>query len=211
MSDSPIQFLRDNFPQLFARGVQILQDRALGGDEQAQRLLADVRGVTGAASLQVDAEPPVFLSASEGALSSGDAPAEGVPVKIAAALPGDAVRLLLGEAAKAGALEDDQVAVGAAQTASKRFDDALAGRPLTCHVTVRGVPELGEIVVRVGFNVTEVPEEPGFTAEMQFSDLQSVQSGELTAQDLFMGGKLKLEGDYSLALQTAMQLLTNPI
>lgn len=211
MSDSPIQFLRDNFPQLFARGVQILQDRALGGDEQAQRLLADVRGVTGAASLQVDAEPPVFLSASEGALSSGDAPADGVPVKIAAALPGDAVRLLLGEAAKAGALEDDQVAVGAAQTASKRFDDALAGRPLTCHVTVRGVPELGEIVVRVGFNVTEVPEEPGFTAEMQFSDLQSVQSGELTAQDLFMGGKLKLEGDYSLALQTAMQLLTNPI
>ena len=211
MSDSPIQFLRDNFPQLFARGVQILQDRAGAGDEQAQRLLDDVRGVTGAASLHVDAEPPVFLSASEGALSSGDAPADGVPVKIAAALPGDAVRLLLGEAATAGALEDDQVAVGAAQTASKRFDDALAGRPLTCHVTVRGVPELGEIVVRVGFNVTEVPDEPGFTAEMQFSDLQSVQSGELTAQDLFMGGKLKLEGDYSLALQTAMQLLTNPI
>lgn len=211
MSDSPIQFLRDNFPQLFARGVQILQDRAGAGDDQAQRILDDVRGVTGAASLQVDAEPPVFLSASEGALSSGNAPADGVPVKIAAALPGDAVRLLLGEAAKAGALEDDQVAVGAAQTASKRFDDALAGRPLTCHITVRGVPELGEIVVRVGFNVTAVPEEPGFTAEMQFSDLQSVQSGELTAQDLFMGGKLKLEGDYSLALQTAMQLLTNPI
>jgi hypothetical protein len=211
MSDSPIQFLRDSFPQLFARGVQILQDRAGAGDEQAQRILEDVRGVTGAASLQVDSAPPVFLSASEGGLSAGDTPADGVPVKIAAALPGDAVQLLLGEAAKAGALEHDEVAIGAAQTASKRFDDALAGRPLTCHVTVRGVPELGEIVVRVGFNVTEVPEEPGFTAEMQFSDLQSVQNGELTAQDLFMGGKLKLEGDYSLALQTAMQLLTNPI
>ena len=211
MTDSPIQFLRDSFPQLFARGVEILEARAAGGDEQAQRMLNDVRGVTGAASLQVDDQPPVFLSAREGTLSSGEAPAYDVPVKIAAALPGDAVRLLLGEAAKAGALQNDDVAVGAAQTASKRFEDALAGRPLICHVTVHGVPELGDVLVQVGFNVDQLPPEPGFTAELQFSDLESVQSGALTTQELFMGGKLKLEGDYSLALQTAMQLLTNPI
>ena len=38
-----------------------------------------------------------------------------------------------------------------------------------------------------------------------------VQQGELTVQELFLGGKLKMEGDYSLALQIAMQLLTNPL
>jgi hypothetical protein len=41
--------------------------------------------------------------------------------------------------------------------------------------------------------------------------LELVQRGELTAQELFLGGKLKMEGDYSLALQIAMQLLTNPL
>ncbi len=211
MSVQPIEFLQDTFPQLFTRGVEVLRTRAAGGDEQAQRILDDVTAVTGAASLQIDESPPVVLSAAKGAMSAGEAPGDGVPVKIAAALPSDAVALLLGEALKAGALENDEVAVGAAQTASKRFEDALAGRPMTCHVTLRGVPDLGDVTVRLGFNVSEPPSEPGFTTELQYGDLESVQRGELTAQELFLGGKLKMEGDYSLALQIAMQLLTNPL
>ena len=211
MSVQPIEFLRDTFPHLFARGVEVLRTRATGGDEQAQRILDDVTAVTGAASLQIDDSPPVFLSAAKGALSAGDAPADGVPVKIAAALPGNAATLLLGEAVKAGALENDDVAIGAAQTASKRFEDALAGQPMTCHVTLLSVPDLGDVRVQVGFNVVEPPSEPGFTAEIQYGDLESVQRGELTVQELFLGGKLKMEGDYSLALQIAMQLLTNPL
>jgi len=211
MSVEPIEFLRDTFPQLFNRGVEVLRTRAARGDEQAQRILDDVTAVTGAASLQIDQSPPVVLSASAGTMSAGEASAEGVPIKIAAALPGNAAKLLLGEAVKAGALENDEVAIGAAQTASKRFEDALAGQPMTCHVTLLGVPELGDVRVRVGFNVAEAPSEPGFTTELQYGDLESVQRGELTVQELFLGGKLKMEGDYSLALQIAMQLLTNPL
>ncbi len=211
MTVQPTVFLRESFPQLFTRGVDVLRSRAAGGDERAQRILADVEGVTGAAALQIDDQAPVVLSAAEGSLSSGDSPAQGVPIKIAAALPGNAATLLLGEAAKAGALDDEEVAVAAAQTASKRFEDALAGQPMTCHVTLRGVPDLGDVRVRIGFNVQEPPDQPGFTTEMEYADLQSVQRGELTAQELFLGGKLKMEGDYSLALQIAMQLLTNPL
>ena len=206
-----MEFLRESFPKLFARGVEVLESRAAGGDESAQRILEDVKGVTGAASLQIDDQAPIVLSARAGTLSSGDSPADGVPIQIVASLPGDAAGLLLGEIAKTGALEDDEVAVGAAQTASKRFEDTLAGRPMTTFVTLRGVPDLGDVEVRVGFNVPEVPKEPGFTAELQFSDLEMVQRGELTAQELFLGGKLKMEGDYSLALQLSMQLLTNPL
>jgi hypothetical protein len=211
MTVQPIDFLRDTFPTLFSRGVEILESRAQSGDERAQRILDDVRGVTGAATLQIDDQPPVVLSAREGTLSSGDAPASGVPIKIIASLPGDAAHLLLGEVSKTGALDNDEVAVGAAQTASKRFEAALAGQPMTCHVTLRGVPDLGDVQVSLGFNVAELPTEPGFTTELQFADLETVQRGELTVQELFLGGKLKMEGDYSLALQTAMQLLTNPL
>jgi len=211
MTVQPIEFLQDTFPKLFTRGVEVLESRASGGDERARRILDDVTGVTGAASLQIDDQSPVVLSASAGVLSSGDHPADGVPIKITAALPGEAASLLLREIAKTGALDDDEVAVGAAQTASKRFEDALAGQPMTCFVTLRGVPELGDVEVQIGFNVPGVPKEPGFTAELQFSDLEMVQRGELTVQELFLGGKLKMEGDYSLALQLSMQLLTNPL
>ena len=211
MTVQPIEFLQDHFPKLFARGVDVLKTRASGGDERAQRILDDVVGVTGAASLQIDDDPPVVLSAKEGVLSVGGAPGDGVDVKIAASLPGNALTLLLGEAVKAGALDDEEVAVGAAQTASKRVEAALAGQPMTCHVTLRGVPDLGDVQVRVGFNVSEPPTDPGFTTELQYGDLESVQRGDLTMQELFLGGKLKMEGDYSLALQIAMQLLTNPL
>ena len=211
MTVQPIEFLQDAFPKLFARGVEVLESRASAGDERAQRILDDVTGVTGAASLQIDDQSPVVLSASAGVLSSGDHPADGVPIKITAALPGEAAALLLREIAKTGALDDDEVAVGAAQTASKRFEDALAGQPLTCFVTLRGVPDVGDVEVQIGFNVPGVPKEPGFTAELQFSDLEMVQRSELTIQELFLGGKLKMEGDYSLALQLSMQLLTNPL
>jgi len=211
MTVQPIEFLRDGFPKLFTRGVEVLESRAAAGDTRAQRILEDVKGVTGAASLQIDDQSPIVLSASAGVLRASDSPVEGVPIKITASLPGDAARILLGEVARSGALEDDELAIGAAQTASKRFEDALAGRPMTCHLTLHGVPDLGDVRVRVGFNVPELPAEPGFTTELQFSDLQTVQRGELTVQELFLGGKLKMEGDYSLALQIAMQLLTNPL
>jgi hypothetical protein len=211
MTVLPTQFLRESFPKLFARGIEVLENRAAAGDERAQRILDDVRGVTGAASLQIDDQPPVVLSASRGALTAGDAPADQIPIRIVAALPGNALELVLGEVARAGALEDEEVAVGAAQTASKRFEDALAGRPMTCAITIVGVPELGNVEVEVGFNVPAIPAEPGFTTQLHFSDLESVQRGELTVQELFLGGKLKMEGDYSLALQIAMQLLTSPL
>ena len=211
MTIQPIEFLRDTFPKLFTRGVEVLEVRAAEGDERAQRILADVKGVIGAVRLEVDDHPPIVLSGNAGSLTSGEEPAAGVPVRAVAKIPGDAVQLLLGEALKSGALEDDEVAVGAAQTASKRFEDALAGQPMTLEATVKGVPELGDVVLRVAFNVPEVPAEPAFTAEFQFSDLEAVQRGEVTAQELFLGGKLKMEGDYSLALQISMQLLTNPL
>jgi len=211
MTKQPIEFLRDTFPKLFIRGVGVLESRAAGGDERAQRILADVKGVTGAVRLEVDDHPPIVLSGKAGLLTSGNEPEEGVPLKATAKIPGDAVELLLGSALRSGALEDDEVAVGAAQTASKRFEDALAGQSLSFVATVRNVPELGDVILRVAFNVPEVPAEPGFTTELQFSDLEAVRHGELTVQELFLGGKLKMEGDYSLALQISMQLLTNPL
>lgn len=205
----PIAFLRETFPKLFEKGVHVLESRAASGDERATRQLDDVKSVIGAAELRLDDQAPVFLSTTEGKMTSGDAPT--VPVKVAAAFPAKALKVLLGEATKAGALDNEEVAIGAAQTASKRLELALADRPVTCDVTIKGVPELGDVTVRVGLNVDGVPESPGFTAEVDYEDIQAAQEGKVTAQELFMGGKLRMEGDYSTALQVAMELMTNPL
>lgn len=211
MTVNAADFLREEFPKLFNRGVEVLRSRAEAGNEQAKRVLADVEGVVGAVRLELEGDSPIVLSADGGALSAGAEPAEGVPLKVAAQVPGNAAQVLLGEALSSGALEDDEIAVGAAQTASKRFEDALAGRPMTFAATVKGVPDLGNVVLQVAFNVPEVPSTPGFTTEVEYADLEATRRGELTVQELFLGGKLKMEGDYSMALQISMQLLTNPL
>ena len=59
MTVLPIEFLRESFPKLFARGVEVLENRASGGDERAQRILDDVKAVSGAASLQIDDQPAI--------------------------------------------------------------------------------------------------------------------------------------------------------
>jgi hypothetical protein len=211
MSTEPTQFLRETFPKLFAKGVAVLEAKAGDGDAQAQRILEDVKGVTGAGSMQIGDGAPVVFSAKDGMLSAGDGPEAGVPIKLAVALPGDAVGLLLGEVVQSGALDNDEVAVGAAQTVSKRLVEAIGDQPMTCHVSVTGVPDLGDVKVRVGMNVPEPPTEPGFTAQIAYADLEAVRAGQTTVQELFMAGKLRMEGDYTAAIQIAMQLLTNPL
>ena len=206
---TPVAFLKETFPTLFEKGVGILEQKAASGDAQSQRIVDDVKGVTGSACLVLGDAPPVYLNADGGKLSASDAPEQ--KVKVAAAVPADALGLLLGEATKPGALDNDLVAIGAAQTASKRLEDMLEDKEMTCHLTVNGVPDLGDATVRVGFNVTEPPEQPGFTAQIDYADLEAMQAGSTNMQELFMGGKLKMEGDYSTALQIAMQLLTNPL
>ena len=47
---------------------------------------------------------------------------------------------------------------------------------------------------------------PGFTAQLKYDDLEDVREGKLNLQQLFMQGKLRMQGDYSLALQIAMQM-----
>ena len=53
----------------------------------------------------------------------------------------------------------------------------------------------------------EPPAEPQFTAALKFDDLEDLREGDINAQQLFMGGKLRMTGDYSMALQIAMGMM----
>jgi len=90
--------------------------------------------------------------------------------------------------------------------ASKRIEDALALAPMSMHLQIGEVPELGEVCVRVAMNAAQPPAEPGFRAHLSYDVLEQLLEGELQPQQAFFGGKLRLEGNYAPALQLAMQL-----
>lgn len=206
MSD-PITFLKDTFPKLFNKGVAGLEAKAGEGHEKAGKILEDVKGASGHVVLVVEGEGEVYMKYADGTMEVIEAkPTENV--KLAVAAPSSAVKMLLGEAEKEGELEESKAAKRAARTVSKRVQDALGDQSLLFHVNITGVPDQGDVTVKIGLNAPEPPEEPKFQATIAFADLEAARSGEVNAQMLFMGGKLRMEGDYSAALQLGMQLMS---
>lgn len=207
MSQDVVTFLRETFPRLFEKGVSDLEAKAASGDPKAQAALDDVKGATGAVVLEVEGEETVYLRADGGKMEVLDSAPAPEDVKLAVAAPSQAMQMLLGEAKAAGELEDEKAAKRAVMTASKRLQDALGDTSLEFHVIATGVPELDEVTIKIGLNAPEPPADPKFTATIAYSDLEAMQNGETNIQALFMGGKLRMAGDYSQALQMGMQLM----
>lgn len=203
---NPITFLKDTFPRLFHKGVEGLEAKVAEGNEKAGKILADVKGAAGHVVLVVEGEGEVYMKYADGKMQVIDAkPTQ--DVKLAVAAPGPAVKMLLGEAEKEGELEEGKAAKRAVRTVSKRVQDALGAQSLLFHVNIENVPDHGTVTVKVGLNAPEPPQEPKFKATIAFADLEAARAGEVNAQMLFMGGKLRMEGDYSAALQLGMQLM----
>ena len=207
MSTEPLQFLRTTAPTLVKKGIDALAAKAAGGDARATKTLEGIRSVTGAAYFVVDGAGEVYLSSKAGEITVGDSAPEGVPVKFAVGFPAEAAEMVLGEVAAEGAIDDPRVAMGVAQIPNPDLDLMLAGKTLTCHLILEDVPDLGNVTVRIGLNVNEPPAKPGFTATLKYSDLEDLREGEINAQQLFMGGKLRMAGDYSVALQVGMGMM----
>ncbi len=206
MSQKPISFLRTTYPQLFEKGVSLLRARADGGDATAKQLLANATGGEGGGVIEVEGEGTVYFAAKDGKLTTSDTAIAGAPIKFAARIPGEAASLVLGEALKEGALENEKVAIAVTQTVNRELEDALAGREMTCHLTITGTPELGDVTVWLGFNVAAPPATPKFTVTIKYDDYEELREKKGNLQQAFMQGKLRMTGDYSVALQIAMTL-----
>ncbi|MEO7093596.1 MAG: SCP2 sterol-binding domain-containing protein [Polyangiales bacterium] len=207
MPVTPIEFLTDKFPALYERGVAVLRARADAGDARAKMHLDDVVGASGTGFVTIAGQGTVWLTVGNGTMKSSAERPAGLPVRLAVELPADAAEQLLALAESKNALEDEKAAIAAARTSSKRFEDALAGRKMSCHFTVRDVPRLDDVTAKVAMNSDTLPEKPGFTGELEYDDLIALTQKKIQPQQLMMGGKLKLKGDYSIAMQVGMQLI----
>lgn len=206
----PVQFFRETYPTLFNRGVEVLDRSAAGGSERAKKRLEDIRAARGLANIVLEGAKDVWLRVEEGRCEAVDARDEAYPVRVAVALPADAAREALRDLARSADLESDEAAVKAAKSASAHVERTLGEEGLEFHVVLRETPDFDEVVIRVGLNVEAPPADPKFTATLLWDDLEAIRGGGLDPQQLFMGGKVKLGGDYSRALQIGMQLMQPP-
>jgi hypothetical protein len=207
MSLTPIAFLTETLPALYERGVSLLRAKADAGDARAKGHLEDVVAASGAGFVTIPGHGTVWLTVGSGSMRASSERPAGLPVRIAIEFPAEAAEHLLKLAQEKNALDDERAAIAAARTSSKRFEDALAGRKLSCHFTVRDPPILDDVTVKLAMNFDALPEKPAFTADLEYDDLIALTQKKLQPQQLMMGGKLRLKGDYSVAMQIGMQLI----
>lgn len=203
MNDA-IEFLRTSVPELFQKGVSQIKERADGGDEKAVAELLDITSAQGGVLLRAEGEGDVYLTVNDGTMASAS---EKPDAKINIALEAPAAVLSAAFGKASGELQSEQAPLRVAKTVSKRLEDALADHELLFHAVIEGVPDLGEVALKVGLGADEPPQEPKFTIHMAYSDLEELSQGKADMQALFMGGKLRMAGDYSAAIQLGMKMM----
>lgn len=205
---SDLDRLKTRLPTLFDRGLTLLRQRADAGDAAAQAQLEDVTGARSAVRLVVEGAGggELWLAVADGRLVASDTAPEQLPVRLAVAVPADAMEVALGRLAEEGAEDDDRTALAVARAASKKAEAVIDGQRLDFHVIIEGTPDLGDVVSRVSVGAAEPPDQPGFTATVRYDDLEAAREGGVDAQQFLMGGRVRFAGDYVPALQLGMQL-----
>jgi putative sterol carrier protein len=204
---SAIEFLRTEFPSMFAAGVAALEAKA-ASSEGAHALLEDIRSASGVGRIVIEQRGEIWFEVNSGTMGVIAEPAAERRVDLFVAMDGAVADVLLEVASRDRDLRSGEAAILAARLVSARLQKALANETQSFVLTVKDTPDFERVEVRVALGLREFPAKPRFTVELKYADLERVERGELTPQQFFMGGKLKFGGDYARALQIAMALAT---
>lgn len=188
----PLEFCRARLPQLFAQTHDALQPRVSAQPVGTRvRFSGDDGGeihwlVVGRELRIVDAtELPAFGHALE--------------------LPARAAAYGI-DRFERGNFEPEQVGGMLTLLATDAAREAFSSTTYGFELRIVDVPVLGDVRLCVSLGTFELDVPPEFTLEAQFDDLADAREQGLRPHQLFMAGKLEMDGDVAKAMMLGMAL-----
>jgi len=207
MADDTLERLRIRLPELFAAAVARLEQRAAGGDGALAQRLAAAGDASVPSLLRLTGEggDELWFDAGRGGLELRAAPAAASEFGHALELPIAAARyaLLIAEREPS---EIEEVVGALAAIASATAREALARVSFCFAIEVPNVPVIGTLRARVGFGRPVLAARPEFSLAVDADELEDAREQGLGPHQLFLAGKIKIEGDAAKAMQLAMVL-----
>lgn len=198
----PKTFYTQTLPEQFQHALRA-QQRAV---EEAQRTLDGMRGVDATLQVEVRGEGGgrFVLNVSGGELSPGDTPTH--PPFLTLVQEREDFDQLVAEAGNSalGFLGGISGLAGEMKLTRAKLQ-ALAGVTGCLRFVLEG--ERGFSLL-THFGPEPPPAEPTTTITVAADVYQQLQSGELSAPDAFLAGKIAVEGDMTLAMQVALAAMT---
>jgi hypothetical protein len=216
MATDPIAFIESRMPELFARARESLEAAAHAGDASAQSGLAAVSAepihtrlvLVGKAEDKEPSTPgssEVVIVTDRQALRfrrGGDVIAGfGYALEVARGAAMIAIEMV-----ERGELEPEQVARAFLMMGSQRARQILAPAPFAFDATVTNVPSLGTTTVRIGLGRVDLPARSDFSLHVEFDELEDARERGMAPHQLFLAGKMRVDGDASQAMRLGMLL-----
>ncbi len=194
-------------PSLFASALQRLEQRASAGDAGVRSRLDAIgaQPVESLLQLQGEGGGELHLRAGrdglrvvESAVPAGFGYALGLPTAAAR----DALALI--EDARAAEIE--AAGRGLAALASATARELFGATPFELALTIAHVPELGTLRLLLGLGRAALPARPEFELLVDYDDLEDAYEQGTAPHQLFLAGKMRIEGDVAKAMVLGMVL-----
>jgi hypothetical protein len=105
-----------------------------------------------------------------------------------------------------GEVDTGEVARALLVLGSERACSLFTASRSAFDVTVEHVPVLGTTKTRLAFGTTEMPPKPEFSVVVEYDELEDAREQGVPPHQLFLAGKMRVDGDASAAMRLAMTL-----
>lgn len=206
MADDTLELLRSRLPALFAQGLADLQRRAAEGDGSAhERLAALAHGKAAALLRLVGPGGGELHLASDGQALGIEAAKVAEAFGHALSLPAAAARHGLGMLGQ-GALEVQELVRAWAGLVSADARDLFAAATYAFELVITRVPVLGDLRMVVSLGNPSLPSTPEFVLSVDYDELEDAREQNQGPHQLFMAGKVQIDGDVAKAMMLGMTL-----
>lgn len=200
----PLDFCRNRLPELFTRTFASLEQRAQAGDEALRQRIRSMSAQPVGTRLRFTGEGggEVGLSSHGRALRVvSEVPAFGYALELPIAAAAYGVDRFDG-----GQLEAEGVGRALGLLATEHARELFEKNSYCLDLTITAVPVLGDVRARIGLGRTDLDGPSEFTLEIEYDELEDAREQGMRPHQLFMAGKLKMDGDVAKAMLLGMTL-----
>jgi hypothetical protein len=207
MTVDPAQFCEASLPALFEEARRALEAAAQGGDDVAAERLSALTADKVHTLLRFAGTPNDelwLLTDRSGLVVQRTPPAPngfGYAIQVPRASAAYAIEML-----ERQELEPDRIARALLVMGSQRARALFGAARFAFDATVLRVPVLGTSTVRLAFGRTDIPARPDFSVQVEYDELEDARERGTPPHQIFLAGKMKVDGDAAAAMRLAMTL-----
>ena len=209
MTVDPVQFCEARLPAFFESARQALEAMAASGDTVAKARLSALTAEKVQTRLRFGGTPGEelwLLTDRSGLLVQRAQPAP-APGSFGYALEVTrGVAVLAIEQLERQELRPEPIARALLVMGSQKARTLFSASRAAFDVTVLHVPVLGTTTVRLALGRTDLPARPDFSVQVEYDELEDARERGTPPHQVFLAGKMKVDGDAAAAMRLAMTL-----